>query len=81
MNEFLTSQYFLYERIQQGKEIYPADGVLKQFQQEAKKIDAQRHFTIYGCQDCIQSLVKFVYENQTKEDGIKKTKRQAGDVL
>lgn len=74
MNEFLTTQQFLYQRVLDGKEIYPADGVLKQFQLEAKKIDAQRHFTIYGCQDCIQTLVKFVYENQVKPVKDGKTK-------
>lgn len=64
MNEFLTTQQFLYQRVLDGKEIYPADGVLKQFQTLAKEIDKDRHFTIYGCQSCIQALVKFVYENQ-----------------
>jgi len=62
MNDFLKAQQFLYQRVLDGKEIYPAEGVLKQFQLEAKKIDAERHFTIYGCQDCVQSLIKFVYE-------------------
>ena len=37
---------------------------LKTFQTIAKTIDADRYFTIYGCQSCVRELVKFVYDNQ-----------------
>ena len=66
-NEFLIANEFLKERIDLGIDIYPSDAELKTFQSMAKVIDADRHFTIYGCQECIKSLVKFVYDNYTDE--------------
>ena len=61
--QFLNTQRFLYERILQGIEVHPSDAELKEFQRIAKTIDNERYFTIYGCQSCIQELIKFVYEN------------------
>ncbi len=61
--DFLESNKFLNERIEIDIDIYPGDDVLKTFQKIAKTIDAERYFTIYGCQSCVRELVKFVYEN------------------
>jgi len=66
-NEFLIANTFLLERINAGIDIHPSDAELKTFQSMAKVIDADRHFTIYGCQDCNQSLVKFVYDNYQED--------------
>lgn len=62
-NDFLESNKFLNERIDLDIDIYPGDEDLKTFQKIAKTIDAERYFTIYGCQSCVRDLVKFVYEN------------------
>lgn len=62
-NEFLIENAFLLERINAGIDIHPSDAELKTFQAMAKVIDADRHFTLYGCQECNQAMVKFVYEN------------------
>ena len=67
-NDFLIENTFLLERIGAGIDIHPSDAELKTFQAMAKVIDADRHFTIYGCQECNQTLVKFVYENYVEED-------------
>lgn len=66
MIALLENNKHLIERISLGIDIYPSDGELKEFQQLAKQIDADRHFTIYGCQSCVKTLVKFVFDNQTK---------------
>ena len=63
-NDFLEANKFLNERIDLDIDIYPGDEDLKTFQKIAKTIDAERYFTIYGCQSCVRELVKFVYENQ-----------------
>ena len=67
-NEFLIENAFLLERINAGIDIHPSDAELKTFQSMAKVIDADRHFTIYGCQECNQALVKFVFENYQDQD-------------
>jgi hypothetical protein len=63
-NDFLEANKFLIERIDLDIDIYPGDEDLKTFQKIAKTIDADRYFTIYGCQSCVRELVKFVYDNQ-----------------
>lgn len=62
-SEFLEGNKFLNERIDLDIDIYPGDDVLKTFQKIAKTIDAERYFTIYGCQSCVRDLIKFVYDN------------------
>ena len=49
-----------------GIDVHLSDDEAKEFQAAAKLIDKDRHFTIYGCQDCINTLVKFIFENQGK---------------
>ena len=66
-NEFLIENAFLLERINAGIDIHPSDAELKTFQAMAKVIDADRHFTLYGCQECNQAMVKFVYANYVDE--------------
>ena len=63
-NEFLSEHKFLAERVEMDIDIYPGDDDLKTFQKIAKTIDAERYFTIYGCQSCVRDLIKFVYDNQ-----------------
>lgn len=63
---FLNEQRFLVARVAKGIDIHPSDQELKEFQKLAKRIDKDRYFTIYGCQDCVKALVKFVYDNEDK---------------
>lgn len=71
MNNFLKDNQYLYERVQLGKEVYPGSEILKQFQAEAKKIDPDRYFTIYGCDECVKTLIKFVYESNKNKSATK----------
>lgn len=66
MITLLQNNLHLLERVNANIDIYPSDGVLKEFQLLAKQIDADRYFTIYGCQECNRALVKFVFDNQDK---------------
>ena len=65
-NEWLDNRQFMFERLSMGIDIYPNDNELKEFQRLAKEYDKERYFTIYGCQDCIRTLVKFVFDNYDK---------------
>ena len=64
MNKFLEQNKFLKDRLDKGIDVHPSDAELKEFQKQAKEIDPVRHFTIYGCQSCVNDLVRFVYNNQ-----------------
>ena len=66
MNEFLEKRYFMRERLELGIDVHPSDDEAREFQRLAKEIDPQRYFTLYGCQSCINSLVKFVFDNAGK---------------
>lgn len=52
------------DKINAGIDVHLSDDEAKEFQAAAKGIDPQRHFTIYGCQECINTLVKFVVDSQ-----------------
>lgn len=75
MIQFLEDRRFVQERLTQGIELHLNDNELKEFQTFAKQYDKERYFTIYGCQSCVQSLVKFVFDNYDKslKDGQTKT--------
>ncbi len=64
MDQFLSDRFFLKERLDKGIDIHIPDEDARTFQKLAKQIDKERHFTIYGCQSCINDLVKFVFDNQ-----------------
>lgn len=60
---FLLSVAFMQDRVNAGQDIYLSDPEAKEFKALAKIIDPDRYFTIYGCQACINTLVKFVFDN------------------
>jgi hypothetical protein len=66
-NEFLTARLFMKERLDAGVDVHPSDDELREFQKIAKTIDADRYFTLYGCQDCVNTLVRFVFANYKDE--------------
>jgi hypothetical protein len=62
-NDFLQSQSFLFDRVKAGIDIYPNDNELQKFAAIAKEINPSMDFQIKGCQECVQSLISFVYNN------------------
>jgi len=82
MIQFLEDRRFLQERLVHGIELHLNDNELKEFQAIAKQYDKDRYFTIYGCQSCVQTLVKFVFDNYDKslKDGQKATATPDKDI-
>lgn len=64
MIQFLEDRKFMNERISVGIDVMPSDRDAREFQKLAKQIDPDRYFTLYGCQSCINTLVKFVFDNE-----------------
>lgn len=67
MIPFLNDRLFQYQRVQLNIDVYLSNFEAKEYQRLAKEIDPQRYFTIYGCNDCIKTLIKFVFENYGKD--------------
>lgn len=65
-SEFLANQKFLLDRVQADIDIYPSIHELATFQKIAKEIDADLDFQVQGCQECVRSLITFVYNNYAK---------------
>ena len=59
--QWLKSNQNIWDRQKIGNHKYLNDREKKQLQSIAKEIDPVRHFTIYGCEKCIQALIQFVY--------------------
>jgi hypothetical protein len=49
---------------------------LIEFERLSKLIDPQSEFSFRGCQQCVNELVRFVFENKNKLDG--KAKKASG---
>lgn len=64
--DFLNEHQYFYERANLGIEIYPSDAAIETFKEIAASINPQMVFSPQGCQECVQSLVIFVYENINK---------------
>ena len=64
--QFLEDRQFMADRLAAGVDVHPSDDEAKEFQRLAKLIDPDRYFTLYGCQSCINELVKFVFDNAGK---------------
>lgn len=62
---FLTDQLFLKERVDNNIDVHPSTSVIEQFEKLALQIstDPKKDFSWRGCQDCVNYLVKFVYDN------------------
>jgi hypothetical protein len=67
--EWLKANIDIWERHQVGNHKYLNDSEKKRLQAIAKEIDKDRYFTLYGCDKCIQELIRFVfkqYDNDTR---------------
>jgi len=62
-SEFLANQKFLLDRVQADIDIYPSIHELAVFQKIAKEIDTNIDFQVAGFQECVRSLITFVYNN------------------
>lgn len=66
MSNFLQEQAFLKERVDAGIDVHPSDAELDEFVKLAKAIEPSLDWAVKGCQECVNNLVKFVFNNQTK---------------
>ena len=64
MNQFLSDRLLLQERVNAGIDVHPADWEVAEFEKQAKAISPKKEWTIKGCQECVNALVKFVFDNQ-----------------
>ena len=65
--QWLKSNQNIWDRHKIGNHKYLNDREKKQLQSIAKEIDPDRYFTLYGCDKCIQALIRFVFEAFDKE--------------
>lgn len=66
MDKFLQEQSFLYDRVKNGIDVHPSDAEVDEFVKRAKAIQPELDWAVKGCQECVNNVVKFVYDNQTK---------------
>lgn len=57
---------FLHDRVKAGIDVHPSEPELAEFYRLAKLISPHQNFTYKGCQECVNHLVKFVFDNQNK---------------
>jgi len=62
--DFLKEREFMEDRLSKGIDVMPSDAELLEFQAIAKTIDPERYFTVHGCQECVNALVRFVFKNR-----------------
>lgn len=71
----VLQQTFLYERITAGIDVHPSHEELIEFERLSKVIDPNSEFSFRGCQPCVNEMIRFVFENKNKLDGIQKNNR------
>lgn len=71
----VLSQTFLYDRIVAGIDVHPSMDELMEFEKLSKQINPTSDFSFRGCQPCVNEMIRFVFENKTKLDGIQKNNR------
>jgi hypothetical protein len=59
----MTHLEYLYERVKLGIDAHPSEKEIEDFLWYAKLISPHRTFVVKGCQDCVNELVRFVFEN------------------
>jgi hypothetical protein len=59
---FLAQNIHLKERVVAGIDVFPSDSEITQLQEIARIFDTKSDLHVKGCQDCVNKLVKFVYE-------------------
>ena len=64
-----------YTNSQAGIDVHPSDFEISEFLEVAKKISPKTEFTTHGCMECLQSMIKLVFDKEEvlvkKEDSKK----------
>jgi len=60
---------YLFERVNLGIDAHPSEAELEQLHQWATSISPNGDFSYRGCQSCVNYMVKFVFDNQSKING------------
>ena len=63
---------YLFSRVNVGISVYPSEIESEKLYEIAKKISPNQDFIYKGCQDCLNHLVKYVYDNQNLINATKK---------
>ena len=71
---------FLQDRVNAGIDVHPSELELQEFEKLALQISPNQDFAWRGCQDCVNHLVKFVFDNQNRlnEKGTKEKSKVTG---
>ena len=73
----VLSQTFLYDRIIAGVDVHPSMDELIEFEKLSKQIDPTTDFSFRGCQPCVNEMIRFVFEKQSKLNESKSTKKSS----
>ncbi len=60
---------YLFERVNMGIDAHPSQAELEQLHTWATSISPNGDFSYRGCQSCVNYMVKFVFDNQSKING------------
>lgn len=63
---FKTKYPAVYEKSLAGFDIHLSDAELSEFYSEAKKLAPKTVFTPKGCIECVNAMVKFVFDSEDK---------------
>lgn len=55
---------FLKDRVNAGIDVHPSESELQEFARLANLIAPEIEFSYRGCQECVNSMVQFVFENE-----------------
>lgn len=66
MIQFLEDRSFLYDRVRLNIDVHPNELELEEFYRLATLISPHGDFSYRGCQQCVNYMVKFVFDNQLK---------------
>lgn len=62
--EFLEDRVRLYDLVREGIDVHPTKEELETFEQLARQISPHGDFPWRGCQECVNHMVKFVFDNK-----------------
>ena len=64
MIPFLEERKLLHERVNSGIDVHLSDSEADEFERLALEIDKNIHWQTKGCIDCVNRMVKFVFDKQ-----------------
>lgn len=66
MIKFLEDRRHLQERVNAGIDLHPTDDECKEFERLASILSPKTDFSWRGCVSCVNTLVKFVFDNEDR---------------